>query len=88
METTGSNRVIVVDVKMPFWSMVTFMVKWAIAAVPAIVILVIVGAMLSAVLGGLFGTLRLRGDSRSWVPADEVALRAAVPLPTAFDRPR
>ena len=32
-------RVIVVDVKIHFWSMVILMVKWAIAAIPAFVIL-------------------------------------------------
>jgi hypothetical protein len=34
--------------------MVTFMVKWAIASIPAIVILLIIGTMAAWVLGGLF----------------------------------
>ena len=50
-----NNEVTVVDIKMPFWSMVVFMVKWAIASIPAILILVVLGAMLAAFLGGLFG---------------------------------
>ncbi len=33
-------KVIVTDFEMSFWSMVFFMVKWAIAAIPAAVILV------------------------------------------------
>jgi hypothetical protein len=47
--------VVVVDVKMPFMSMVTFMVKWAIASIPAIIILVVIWAIAVAVLGGIFG---------------------------------
>lgn len=34
-----SQRVVVTDVQMPFFSMVFFMVKWAIAAIPALIIL-------------------------------------------------
>jgi len=44
----------IIDVKMPFGSMVIFMVKWAIAAIPALIILAIIGALLSGVLAGLF----------------------------------
>ena len=29
------QEIVVVDVKIPFWSMVVLMVKWAIAAIPA-----------------------------------------------------
>jgi len=38
---------------MPFWSMVTFMVKWAIAAIPAIIILFVLGVILAAILGSI-----------------------------------
>ncbi len=40
----------VIDVDMPFGSMVLFMVKWAIAAIPAIVILI----MLWTIIGTFF----------------------------------
>jgi hypothetical protein len=43
------DRVIVTDVDMPFMSMVTFMVKWAIASIPAFIILAVIGA----VVGGI-----------------------------------
>jgi hypothetical protein len=36
------QRVIVTDIHMSFWSMVGFMVKWAIASIPAFVILVLI----------------------------------------------
>ena len=38
---------------MPFSSMVIFMIKWAIAAIPAFIILSVLGAILFAVFGGL-----------------------------------
>ena len=52
MESRGSE-VTVVDIKMPFWSMVVFMVKWSIAAIPALLILVVLGMILAGFLGGL-----------------------------------
>lgn len=33
------QEVVVVDVRIPFWSMVWLMVKWALAAIPALLIL-------------------------------------------------
>jgi hypothetical protein len=45
----------IVDIRMPFGSMVVFMVKWAIAAIPAVLILVVLGTILAGVLGGLAG---------------------------------
>lgn len=47
-----AGRVKITDVEMPFWSMVTFMVKWAIASIPALLILVAVGFGVALVLGG------------------------------------
>lgn len=52
-----SRSVIVTDIDMPFWSMVFFMVKWVIASIPAIIILVLLAvgipAFLRALLGGI-----------------------------------
>lgn len=47
------QHVIVTDVRMPFWSMVVFMVKWAIAAIPAMLILAIVGGLIFTFFAGL-----------------------------------
>lgn len=45
--------VVVVDIQMRFWSMVTFMVKWVVAAIPAMLILMFfVSGLVS--LGGVF----------------------------------
>ena len=52
-----STEVTVVDIKMPFWSMVTFMVKWAIAAIPPIIILVVIRTILAALMAGFFSGL-------------------------------
>jgi hypothetical protein len=50
-------EVTVTDIKMPFASMVVFMVKWAIASIPALLILALLGFMLSAAVGGTLLTL-------------------------------
>ena len=49
-----TREVVVVDVKIPFWSMVVLLVKWAIAAIPAMIILLVLATVASMVLGGLF----------------------------------
>lgn len=48
------NEVVVADIKMPFGSMVIFMVKWAIATIPAIIILSVVGSIIFSLLRLLF----------------------------------
>jgi hypothetical protein len=53
MNNENSTRVVVADIRMPFWSMVRFMVKWAIAAIPALIILALIGTALSALATAL-----------------------------------
>ncbi len=55
MEPSNPDRVSIVDIRMPFWSMVVFMVKAAIASIPAFLILSALGAAVFALLGWLFG---------------------------------
>lgn len=45
-----SQRVVVTDFDMPFGSMVNFIFKWALAAIPAAILLGIIGAVLFAFL--------------------------------------
>lgn len=52
--SNDSREVTVVDIKMPFLSMVVFMVKFAIASIPAFIILSIIFSVLSMVFGGMF----------------------------------
>jgi hypothetical protein len=51
----NTNLVNIVDIKMPFWSMVVFMVKAAIASIPAFIILSIFFTVVFTVLSGIFG---------------------------------
>ena len=51
---SDAREVVVVDVKIPFWSMVVLLVKWSIAAIPAFVILVILATVTSWVLSAFF----------------------------------
>jgi hypothetical protein len=41
MDTQENKEMVLVDIRVPFWSMVIFMIKWAIAAIPAIIILAV-----------------------------------------------
>lgn len=52
------TRVTIVDVKIPFWSMVVLMVKWVIASIPAFFILLALGTAAASMLGLLGGILR------------------------------
>jgi len=51
MDTQDSTKVSIIDIKMPFLSMVIFLVKLSIAAIPAFIIMSIVGSFLFAVFG-------------------------------------
>lgn len=42
-QVNGQQRSKTIDIDMPFGSMVGFMIKWAVAAIPAIIILAILG---------------------------------------------
>ena len=51
------SEVVVVDVQMPFMSMVTFMVKWTLASIPALIILVVIAAVFAGLFAGFFSGL-------------------------------
>jgi hypothetical protein len=55
MASKETNEVVVTDIKMSFSSMVVFMVKWAIATIPAIIILTAVGSITWGLLNLIFG---------------------------------
>ncbi len=60
-DNAGYQDVVVTDIKMPFGSMVAFMVKWVIASIPAFIILAILFAIITAIFGGIIGGM---GGSR------------------------
>ena len=47
------NEVVVTDIQMSFGSMVVFMIKWAIAAIPALIILSAIGAITTGILSAI-----------------------------------
>lgn len=47
------RMVVVTDIDMPFWSMVSFMIKWAFAAIPAMFIIFMVYTFILALIGQL-----------------------------------
>ncbi|MFG1498163.1 hypothetical protein ABMA57_16135 [Saccharospirillum sp. HFRX-1] len=51
MSDRHPTEVTVTNIRMPFLSMVVFMVKWAIAAIPALIILALIGSAISFLLG-------------------------------------
>ncbi len=54
---SGNARVTVTDIDMPFWSMVRFMIKWAVATIPAMIILVVVSVVFGAIAMTFLGVL-------------------------------
>ena len=75
-----ANGVVVVDIKMGFWSMVIFMVKWVIAAIPALIILIFLGVAVVSFFAGFAGsyTKYLSGSAQS--PKQEAAAAPASSL--------
>ena len=64
----GSNLVTIRDIDVPFFRIVTILIKWAIAAIPAMIIVAMIYALLFALLGGIIaGILQALG-----VPVPEV----------------
>ena len=50
--TNSTNQdVVVTDIRMPFISMVIFMVKWVIASIPAMIILFLIGLLVTGIFG-------------------------------------
>jgi len=82
-QDAASNQVVVTDIRMPFGSMVVFMVKWAVAAIPALLILMIIGALFSTLVVGLLFSAAIGSRSllTSQVPT------ASAPAATRESRP-
>ncbi len=52
---TPSQSIVVVDLRIPFLRLVLFLVKLSLAAIPATIILLFLGFLVSMVVAGLFG---------------------------------
>lgn len=57
---TDLARVTIVDIDMPFWSMVTFIFRWTLAAIPALFILGLLAGVVAAVIGAIGMGLSMR----------------------------
>jgi hypothetical protein len=57
--TDGSNIVTIRDIDVPFWRIVLILVKWAIASIPAMIILALLVAILGALMAEVLGFLGL-----------------------------
>ncbi|MBM3162232.1 MAG: hypothetical protein FJZ79_02680 [Chlorobi bacterium] len=53
----AGQRVIVTDIRMPFWSMVVFMIKWVFASIPAMIVLSLVMTILMLAVMALTGSV-------------------------------
>ena len=64
LSTALVQRVAVVDLAMPFGSMVLFMFKWMLASIPAFIMFVALFMVLGFLFGGLFSTCKIPGVPR------------------------
>jgi hypothetical protein len=76
------HEVVVTDLRMRFGSMVLFMVKWAIASIPALIILVVLGVAFSGLAIGFFASLSGLSHRQS-SPGDLTKGKSAVTAPSA-----
>jgi len=54
LKEEDSRKVIVTDIKMEFSSMIFFMVKWVLASIPALFILLFIGAAMLGIIKGCY----------------------------------
>ena len=52
---------VIIDVRIPFWRLVGIFVKWALAAIPATIIIVLIFTIVAAIVSAVFVQL-------GWVP--------------------
>lgn len=57
LDEKNRQSVVVTGIRMSFFSLLVFMVKWAIAAIPAILILTVIGALTWGIVSGLIASL-------------------------------
>jgi hypothetical protein len=58
--STDYGKVVVTDIKIPFTSMVVLMVKWAIATIPALIILIVIASITFGIINALTGGWHMR----------------------------
>ncbi len=58
--TDGSNIVTIRDIDVPFWRIVMILVKWSIASIPAMIILMLLLALVGAAVGSVLSLIGLQ----------------------------
>jgi len=58
--STDYGKVVVTDIRIPFGSMVILMVKWAVATMPAMIILILIGSITFGIFNALMGGWHMR----------------------------
>jgi hypothetical protein len=55
-QTTGPvERTVITDIDISFWRMVMIIIKWTLAAIPAMIIIWLIVMAIGAILGTIFG---------------------------------
>ena len=49
------QRIVISDVDIPFWRLVVIFIKWTIAAIPAVIVVTILMAVVTGIVTMLFG---------------------------------
>ncbi|KUL31796.1 hypothetical protein [Chlorobium limicola] len=52
-----AQKVVVTDIRMPFWSMVVFMIKWVFASIPAMIVLSLIMSLFMLIVVALTGSI-------------------------------
>ena len=56
-QTTGPvERTVITDVDIPFWRLVTIIIKWSLASIPALIIVWLILMVIGGIFAALFGT--------------------------------
>src|SRR4029077_13963452 len=55
--TNGSNLVTIRDIDVPFWRIVMILVKWSIASIPAMIILMLLASLIAAIVGVILAAI-------------------------------
>ena len=50
-----SQRIVISDIDIPFWRLVVILIKWALAAIPAAIVVTIIISIAMGMLSLLFG---------------------------------
>jgi hypothetical protein len=51
----SSQRFVIADIDIPFWRLVVIIIKWALAAIPAAIVVSLILMVVGGMLGMLFG---------------------------------